>query len=214
MATATEVRERPILFSGPMVRAILDGRKTQTRRVIRSPEKYTGIRECGFCCPHGQPGDRLWVRETWIVGHPAGEEGQWSVLRPTGHTDRDGRVFYRATFKEPDPNEAGRMIWRPSIFMPRWASRLTLEITDVRVERLQEITREDVRAEGVPDTYGEGADQRFPEMEPHVWDNMTWREQWAYCWDSINAKRDHGWDANPWVWVIGFNLVPPHGATA
>jgi len=181
------IKERPILFSGPMVRAILDGRKTMTRRVIKYPavtvehdriiagrfiDPKTGCVDGQFdviACPYGQPGDRLWVRETY--------------------NSCGGKPFYRADGElHPDWK------WRPSIFMPRWASRITLEITAVRVERLKDITIEDAQAEGVTPLGVEG-------------DGRRWRAAFRELWDSLNAKRGHGWGANPWVWVISFKRV-------
>lgn len=145
------MKERPILFSAPMVRAILDGTKTQTRRVVKhrhlafiggkgqenDPSAWgfgAGVQNESYrlVCPYGIPGDRLWVKETW---HPGGPEN-----------NHDG-VIYRATDPGWDDSGSG-LRWRPSVFMPRWASRITLEISSVRVERLQDITEEDARAEG------------------------------------------------------------------
>lgn len=172
------MKERPINFSDTMVRAILEGRKTQTRRAVKNikPNDYidigphTEIHVADLWSigrsPYGQPGDRLWVREAW-----AGT--------------RDGRVIYRA-----DPSLDGADIawpWRPSIHMSRGLSRLTLEITAIRVERIQDITVEDARAEGMQGARTLGD---FSEL-----------------WDSINAARGYGWEANPWVWVIEFNQM-------
>lgn len=186
------MNERPILFSGPMVRAILEGRKTQTRRVM-NPQPVdqdengwyvqvpvTDARAPGmvfyerkyFHCPYGQPGDQLWVRETFDDVH--------------------GSVLYRANPEDAEdfpPCGGKRCHWKPSIFMPRWASRITLEIVGVRVERVQEITPDDARAEGVEHLYAP-------------------RNAFANLWDSINAKRGYGWDSNPWVWVVEFRRQP------
>ena len=188
--------ERPILFSGPMVRAIKERHKTQTRRVVRwpkwaDPERdeaalrdaagvayYTdGVPRKVFCCPWGRQGDRLWVRETWKDNEP-----------PNGW-------LYRATdellvHRDERP-------WRPSIFMPRRASRLTLSITDVQVERLHDISDEDAKAEGCvlsPSTCV-GA-SRTP-----------YRVQFFQLWDAINLERGFGWDTNPLVWAISFEQV-------
>jgi hypothetical protein len=202
------VRERPLLFSAPMVRAILEGRKTQTRRLIepQPPEwidkfGYTAFTPPGhisgrgywkgvpgdegpaekfFRCPHGAAGDRLWVRETWRCGN-------------TGVGKMDS-VHYRADADEsPAPGQ-----WKPSIFMPRWASRITLEVTGVRVERLSDISEEDARAEGVelnPKAMYMGAATMAPR-----------RFEFAKLWDSINGKRA-AWASNPWLWVIAFRRV-------
>ena len=195
------MKERPILFSGPMVRVILDGCKTMTRRVVKlrageiAHEGGDGSLHAvanttwGDCierviqCPYGVPGDLLWVRETWasdVDGCPAGLSYRADHLDPRG----DG--------------PANPMRWRPSIFMPRWASRLTLRIMSVSVERLQEITEEDAMREGVK--------AEFVSTHPRIY---SYRAPFAELWDSINAERGFGWDTNPWVWVIGFELSPP-----
>jgi len=177
----TAIKERPILFSGPMVRAILDGRKTQTRRILKPQPICTAndnwdIRSEGvWKCPYGQPGDRLWVRETWRRHY--------------------GSVNYRADHED----GAGHMRWRPSIHMPRWASRITLEITDVRVQQLQDITVTDIYAEGFDpwgDTQTRTAD--FGDVS-HVY------EWYASLWDKINGPG--AWNANPWAWAITFRRV-------
>ncbi len=193
------MRERPILMPGDMVKAILDLRKTQTRRVVK-PQPKRGERigcytedgtnkkdwvladrfgdpidaECPQC-PYGQVGDHLWVRETFSIDDYSGD-GVYS--------GRGNVVFYRAT----DHKSCGQP-WRPSIFMPRFASRITLIITDIRTERLQDITHKDALAEGVSyDVSKEGGSPI---------------ERYKTLWDSINGK-NHPWDSNPWVWVIKF----------
>lgn len=205
--TESSVTEHPALFSGPMVRAILDDKKMKTRRVVRLPPSYehgeVGFWErCGdgwaaLCdpgpsilvsCPYGGPGDRLWVRETW-----RGADG-W---RPeNGHLIEyraDGRKEWR---EAPDEAMSYAFVgekWRPSIFMPRWVSRLTLEVTDVRIERLQDITEEEARAEGV-DVQGE--------------DGGSCRIGFARLWGESNGKRPGAaWALNPWVWVVLFRRV-------
>jgi len=192
------MKERPILFSGPMVQAILGGRKTMTRRVIKFP--YIEIRDdgilaseyhdpgterpSGLChkvtCPYGQPGDKLWVRETWM---PFTEQGC-----PVGAT------IYRAT-DHPEPDGDSPLRWNPPIFMPKSASRITLEITAVRVERVQDISE--------MDTYAEGRSLNET-MDPVTRPGAAW---FRALWDSLNAKRGYGWDANPWVWVLSFKRV-------
>lgn len=188
------MKERPILFKGEMVRAILEGRKTQTRRIVKG--KFTALYQnkayfdketerwywqlgdapnpidlCIGKCPYGQVGDRLWVKETHA-------------------TLRDGAlVYYRADMK----NGYHWLIkkWKPSIFMPRSASRITLEITDIRVERLQEITPSDVIAEGVIEEEGDG---------------LELRDKFEYLWDSIN-KKTYPWKSNPWIWAKTFKWI-------
>lgn len=193
------MKERPILFSGPMVRAVLDGKKTQTRRVVK-PEVTTAmalghIESEWEACPYArQPGERLWVRETWAL-EDCGADGKrviWQADRAAAWVmpgDKLGEVFYL-------PSDYHPPRWRPSIHMPRWASRLTLEVTEVRVQRLQDISEEDARAEGV-----EAAPfckvGRPPGME-HI-------EAFEDLWQAINGERPGcSWEANPWVWAVTF----------
>ena len=147
----------------------------------------------GFPCPYGAPGDRLWVRETWAVG------------------DRDNDVLYAADplwnvngVAVPPPINKGTVHagnWRPSIHMPRWASRITLEVTGVRVERVRDITEADAIAEGIiPQAYGFGVEGLHMSLQ-------TAREAFGCLWDSINAKRGYGWSVNPWCWVVAFRRV-------
>lgn len=209
----------PILMSDPMVRAILEDRKRMTRRVVKPQPSEVGFSmDCevapyctgtqwplayyarrGACwnssqplkCPYGQPGDRLWVRETWApcIGGPC-------------HPDNP--TLYRAT--EPD---ADKLTWKPSIHMPRWASRLTLEVVAVRVERLQEISEEDAKAEGIAYSPGTYPAQRFwhhygAGCNPGY---LTPQESFRTLWESING---HGsWEQNPWVWVVEFKRIFP-----
>jgi hypothetical protein len=210
MSTTTAIKERPILFSGPMVCAILDGSKTQTRRVVKMPpdfEQFTHLRsaqgaeapkntfiaywleygkeESGgtfFRCPFGKPGERLWVRETWAAPHGF---DAWSPR----DIPKGARIYYSATADLKGPFGVGGLRCRPSIFMPRWASRITLEIADVRVERLQSISDDDARAEGYDGSHA------FP------------REWFARLWERINGLGS--WKANPWVWVVEFRRVQP-----
>lgn len=212
--------EHPILFNGDMVLAILDGRKTQTRRVIKpQPDHCHYWKETGLLpqaggrtinCSHGQPGDRLWVREThvfeWYEDEPRSKDG-----RPIFYYAGDGTEFdephwlyphYRATDPAPDlcyedgdgySDDDPQCKWLPSIHMPRWVSRITLEIVNVRVERVQEITDDDAIQEGVDST-----NTSIPGYA---------RTRFMNLWNSINAKRGFGWDANPWVWAIEFKRV-------
>lgn len=177
--------ERPILFSGTMVQALQAGRKSQTRRVVgtrgfdpyvpQSQWMHSIIPSVSDC--YLKPGDRLWVRETWNIQT----------------VDKVERVAYRADI----PNGYSFVPWRPSIFMPRRFSRITLEITDVRVERVRDISEADARAEGVTNA-DEGSN---PIDGSHTIANF------ANLWEKINAKRGYGWQANPWVWVIEFKQV-------
>lgn len=192
-----EVRERPILFSAAMVRAILDGRKTQTRRVVKPQPTHRLVEpKLGLTigmdpaddgavwydadgispgrpvrCPYGRPLDRLWVRESFIR--------HASIPQLVGYV-ADGCEATEHWEKQ-----------SPSIHMPRRFCRIVLEIADVRVERVQEITEEDAKAEGAP------------------WEDCwpTYRQSFEALWDSINGPRGYGWDANPWVWVVGFRKV-------
>lgn len=206
--------ERPIIFSGPMVRAILAGRKTVTRRVVKLPkwaDSSQGIeveqlhgdgppwpvaisRETGcpvdLDCPYGQPGDRLWVRETWTHDAPDIETAR-AAYEDALLGGMTYGPYYRATECAPDT-----LTWRPSIHMPRWASRITLEVMSVRVERLQEISEADAHAEGAT-----WADNRPGHDYP-----KTKREAFSALWDSINGK-SHPWSSNPWVWRVEFKRV-------
>lgn len=204
------MKTRPILFSGPMVRAILNGRKTQTRRVMKPQPMLENVFVGGMhrdawvwkdtadpagwlmhsMCPHGKPGDRLWVRETWAYG----------VHALASERDEDGPFVYAA-----DGTDQGRLCsrWRPSIHMPRTASRILLDITSIRVERLQKISAADARAEGIARD-GDGY-ERFPvDPDAPAGQSFTRNPVLAYrgLWDYINGRG--AWDANPWVWVIEF----------
>ena len=224
-----DMKERPILFNGEMVRAILNGHKTQTRRPIapQPPNNTTWDQDAGLFvvdgsrlgllrfCPFGVPGDRLWVRETW-----AHYQTVDSIRRPDGRSYdevSDGLAGYRADghdsiedFREHIRLTSGCSLqdvvingdkWRPSIRMPRWASRITLEVTDVRVERVQEIDRFDAIAEGIRWTISD-------ENTVHVYEaSKQTRERFRELWDSINVKRGYGWDVNPWVWVVEFERI-------
>lgn len=214
------MRERPILFNDAMVRAILDGSKWQTRRPVklgaeamayvnsfRSP--ITRDSRVMSWCPFGAPGDLLWVRECFALGRVFDE----SRAAELPITERDVPVWFRADGGA-DESWSNRGKWRPSIHMPRWASRLTLRVADVRVERVQDITEEDARAEGVRKDDAAvviDADGKIRSDLSH-----TYRGAFAAAWDSIYGKRDpstpESWTANPWVWVVSFERVEvPHG---
>lgn len=189
--------DRPILFNDAMVRAILAGTKTQTRRVVKG-DPLRWLDESGFSpdfmshpendlCPYGQPGDRLWVRETFQ------------------RFSDDGEILYKADpagFDEMNELKRDGCLearWRPAIHMPRWASRITLEVTAVRIERLQQISEEDAKAEGA-----------IGALNNSIGDNWCAREAFAALWQSINGPGS--WDANPWVWVIEFKRLADGGS--
>jgi hypothetical protein len=209
---------RPIIFSSPMIRAILDGRKIMTRRVIKPqptavyyvhPEhpvqvmEWKGTRWYPASTAWGtpQPGDRLWVKETWCVSG----EG-FNIFWVRYGADQSERRF--ELIPHPPMLLAGK--WRPSIFMPRWASRITLEITAVRIERVQDITEEDAKAEGCGEYVG--GEGPVPEsslsVEPGYWHPNFFRDGFRFLWNSLNAKRGYGWESNCWVWVISFRRLP------
>ena len=213
--TSDVPRERPIIFSGPEVVAILDGRKTQVRRAIKPQPDEDGLNDGGWPitleqCPFGAVGSRLWVREKFAVEAP---EYEWSVS--TSIPARQGGIWYAA-----DEVVAGAR-WRPSIHMPRWASRILLEITEVRGQRLQEISVDDCYAEGL-DSHGDGmfrdkglAINQWPRGEHGCdgyaqdgWDDA--RMVFADMWNSINGKRPNAsWDSNPLIWAITFRRLKP-----
>lgn len=207
-------KERPIIFDAESIKRIVDWRKKQTRRVIASPRhmRHETLHDAmtyaardgvgdwvfsdfamslefvlkaypggnGIRCPYGYPGDRLWVREVWTQF-------------------MDGMAYRADTtpFSE-EQRKAYGVRWRSPIHMPRTASRLLLEITDIRVERLQSISDADAKAEGV---------KLFERTTTHY--AGMWRDAFAERWDAINAKRGYTWKMNPWVWVIEFKLVQP-----
>lgn len=213
------MKERPILFSAPMVRALLDGSKTQTRRVLKQAtgpslsvgiEDEPGVAELSWLsgdgpghdvhetirkvpCPYGQPGDRLWVRENFSGPHCM-EASEGCAAVPPGKWAQCSSIWYWAD------GEPGYGDWtrpRPSIHMPRWASRISLEIVGVRVERLQDISEADARAEGItlhPDHHDKPHDSIYGPVQ-------TYRD----LWESLNGP--NSWAANPWVWVVEFKVV-------
>ncbi len=219
------MKERPILFSSPMVRALLDGSKTQTRRVMRyQPDECASVTvehfhqtvvdrhgeeqpgpevfgawwadgEHGCACPYGQPGDRLWVREAWA---------EPTSLDP-------GPTFYRADYPLCVPRHFSnvppidQIKWKPSIHMRRDQSRITLEITAVRVERLQDITEADAIAEGLEKTAS-----GFWSLYGQASVDGTYSPIASYraLWNSINGPGPGNWETNPWVWAISFRTLP------
>lgn len=193
-----------------MVRAILDGRKTQTRRVLKPQPRHRAIRsseddqwydaDCVNAgvllrCPYGQPGERLWARETWAHVPVTAYRCSEGVQQTANPNDPDMAAVYAAGW---DHSRPGR--WRPSIYMPRWASRLTLEITAVRAERLQDISEVDAAAEGVEvEDYGE-------EMPDGTGSHdYTCIPNYRRLWESINGLGS--WAKNPWVWVMEFRRI-------
>lgn len=220
------MKERPIFFSSPMVRAILDGRKTQTRRVVKPVGSDEGfvildygnggwpyrsddgdstthtvkrggkiyLEETPHSCPYGRPGDRLWVRENWhqrgkyVFALPDSDKSSWLGTR---------EITYSANTKRPGHDWRSR----PSIHMPRWASRILLEVTAVRVERLADISKDDAMAEGIvlqPDGgFGLADSTHYNFSDP--------TDSYCSLWESINGSGS--WLANPWVWVIEFKKL-------
>ena len=221
------MKERPILFSGPMVRAILDGRKTQTRRIVKPQPLHDEFVVCkyhktlvdkkgntypsdvdhfGICdvdgewsieCPYGQVGDRLWVRETYrptcdnkswgCVQYRADESLRLMLCDENGEGDPIGTKQHKEPFQKVGKKGPP---WKPSIFMPRWASRILDEIIEIRVERVQDITEEDAIAEGYD------IDNELDE------DPVPW---FCWLWKKINGPES--WASNPWVWVIEFKRI-------
>jgi hypothetical protein len=202
------MKEKPVLFTPENIRRIVSQDKTQTRRVIKP--QPTILKEIGGLahhvrgplwrsglptrdlCPYGIPKDRLWVRETWASSY---QDGGWGTAFRADMSFVLGRKRH-----EKGPHFHGKELgphvrWRPSIFMPRWASRITLEITDVRVQRLQEISEEDAIAEGCSAWKGVPGDGERDAQQTFV-----------ALWDSINSKK-YPWKSNPFVWVISFRKI-------
>jgi len=216
------MKERPVLFSAPMVRAILDGSKTQTRREVKA--KYLPFIENllgGFLdgkwnqrpLPYGKPGDRLWVRETWLPD-PDCDDDSWdsnscSYVEWSGCGSRiDGvplamrkpeHCIYREDWDGHD------LVWRPSIHMPRWASRILLEIVSVRVERLNDISAADSYSEGIDQCLGLGSSAEIIDLARRMGTFTDETLRYATLWESINGVGS--WEANPWVWVVEFKRV-------
>jgi hypothetical protein len=217
----------PILFTAPMVRALLEGRKTQTRRIIK-PQPRTGClyqysegaathvaaylphppvrvrienESCATRCPGGQPGDLLWVRETWAA------RPDYDDL-PTSECGNEG-IWWRASQTAwPQGYETCHGKWRPSIHMPRWASRLTLELVEVRAERLQDITHADAMAEGVSHSIdlrpmATLSGEEFAATHSKAV-NEAARKAYKELWDLINGNG--AWNENPWVWALAFKV--------
>lgn len=229
-----ERKERPIIFNTEMVKAILDGRKVQTRRVIKPSIKsevfvchqtksHIIINDGGndVKCPYGKPGDLLYVRETWMPASWSGDGDDWCIHYkangPSGqiipHLFDDERKELDFWIKISDElREAGcpehegyfedptaYLNWKPSIFMPKTAARIWLEVNNVRVQRVQDITTKDIMAEGLSSKYREFDAE------------CDLNSQWCQLWDSINKDRGFGWDKNPWVWVVDFRVISKTG---
>jgi hypothetical protein len=230
-----ETKERPIIFSAPMILALLAGKKFQTRRIVKPQpiieagasidgqpawtwtiprtESYSfwavsksSPKTITKYCPYGQPGDRLWVKETLIRKTSAYQPGGGIAYAANGHYVMGGPTSID-TGEHPSGFrhiQGGRWTWkRPtlsSMYMPRWASRLTLEITDVRVERVQDITEADATAEGFSGNDNVGTGIGYSSN----------REAFAHKWDAINGKTAP-WESNPWVWAITFRVLPIGG---
>lgn len=210
------MKERPILFSAPMVRALLAGTKTQTRRLcgdrvahfeggwwtqkLGSGSKWeSGL--CSWHCPYGKPGDRLWVRETFAysVKDPCGLN---ETIGPETHDIVCKEGSHGGQWEHTDESGARTMVaprWKPGIHMPRWASRITLEVTEVRVQRLQDISDEDAKAEGAPALPPPGS------TLPHGPGEPSHAVGFRHLWCTINGTES--WDANPWVWAVGFKRL-------
>lgn len=246
------MKERPILFSGPMVRALLAGAKTQTRRVVKPSAQFRAwdseprhaydaivaddmfaaaflvAGDHGFTdwvpCPHGKPGDRLWIRETWqkfAYGYdpiPLNRFG--GNFAPFVGVCNGVPLRWRACYAADGPLEHpidGPARWRPSIHMPRWASRITLEVTGVRVERLQNISEDDAKAEGLKVTGPtvNSAGEVIDDRPGYLGYGSLWhdpRRAFETIWDSINGKRAP-WASNPWVWALEFKVANVAGGS-
>jgi hypothetical protein len=233
------MKERPILFSAPMVRAVLSGAKTQTRRPVTArgwdPQELpfvgqvdhgakvglnayfkSGVDGFGVACPYGRVGDRLWVREAWSPDHIHVYPCWTYVYRADSQFDHVNTKehlsecrYEREGVKHFECLACESFKWRPSIHMPRQASRILLEVTSVRVERLQKISEADAIAEGISGPHDVGyTAYRVPEDSKPRYSSAA--GAFEALWDSINSKRAP-WASNPWVWVIGFKRISPAG---
>lgn len=244
LAMGVVVADRGIIFSAPMVLKLLAGEKTQTRRVVTNKTALDWLAPGNFTpefvaepdnhlCPYGIPGDRLYVRETWYDDNGL----RHTEPKPTApdrfieyRADHDCRNWEAGC---PCNDDAGRSSWRPAIHMPKWAARIWLEITDVRVQRVQEISEGDARAEGIgvaerrwtapgetPSKIcvncRESRDVHIGTLRACRWigggqtfSTLTYRSGFAWLWQSINGKRPGcSWDANPWCWALTFRRTP------
>ena len=219
------MKERGMIFNGEMVRALLDGRKTQTRRPVNpqpeltagsgfswkgwvygsgSSDRETNKNFAHVTCPYGKPGDRIWVRETWQAIHDSVDEfGHVEERTYAPSIPKEKDRYWHAVYAEHfgvESREDRGFPWRPAIHMPRWASRILLDITDVRVERVQSISQADAIAEGAPPSHPSidsvSRDYGYPDFS---------RSWYGQTWQSIYGEEN--WQANPWVWVIEFKKI-------
>ncbi|MCL6399099.1 hypothetical protein EXT62_19760 [Pectobacterium carotovorum subsp. carotovorum] len=221
------MKERGIIFNGEMVRATLDGRKTQTRRIVKHQPDEDGLARLNggpwmdtservYRCPFGQVGDRLYVRETFaILGNEDGCPIDWNGNLIKGDEKQAARIYKASCWQEPgnyglwsipDRDIQYEGAWRPSIHMPRWASRILLEITDVRVERLNDISEEDCWSEGIDEVDGRFENIEIIDMALKIGCCAEdAKPTFALLWQSIYGEES--WDANPWVWAITFKRI-------
>lgn len=187
------MKETPLIFSTEMVKAILENRKTMTRRVIKlegltEPDIYEtrdgDLIDPIELCPYGRVGDLLWCRETFC--------------KVCYENDNEPDVCYKEDMLRYE-GLCSRCKYSPSIFMPKWATRIWLEITDIRVERIQDIKRQDISAEGTP--------HNPMELSSYRNDGYQRLQDFIYLWDKINKIRGYGWNKNPYVWVISFKRI-------
>lgn len=210
----TAVKEKPILFSTSMVRAILEGRKTQTRRVVSKNNSVIGeggdwskldFKHERTFVDHGFPDIKTGEKNYQYLHVPYDWQEDETIYRVYSKFEVGQRLWVKETFYIPSPNhkpvykattgEFGHLWkWKPSIFMPRWASRITLEVTKVRVQKVDQISEEDAIAEGFE------ADKDNPQC-------ISARSRFAQLWDELNDKRGYGWKPNVWVWAISFKVV-------
>lgn len=220
-------KEHPILFSTPMIRAILEGRKTQTRRILKKQpiDVMPGVKGSNTFitletrnpnhgrvvrCRYGDPGDRLWVRETaiyWEGGASGSSDIVYADDKEWSDIERESKhILLKTATKVKSKGVSGRWKKRPSIFMPRWASRITLDIIRVRVQRLQDISGKDILAEGA---VLRAHDDQFGHNPVSAFDGKVYLDLislWAAGWDKINGKT-HPWKSNPWVWILEFQKI-------
>lgn len=237
------MKEIPILFSGAMVRALLDGSKSQTRRIVKLPHQnplgewqattvggefggrlstgetiplqgaiwHTRTGDC-LMSPHGSPGDRLYVRETWSADFASNYpfEPVWYAADNDRRYEIDVVDGVRGIYS-PESHAHIPFRWRPSIHMPRAMSRITLEVTGVRVERLQDISEADAIAEGIESFKTDDADLQDMWRDYYEDGGASGNPIGSYMslWDTLNAERGYGWDGDPWVWVVEFKRIKP-----